>query len=343
MLNAGGARLHRRRRDCLGTARRSSAWPGTVSSWAIATMDSGPAWTQLRRRTSWKSCGARAWRHGNSGSPMELMPTDHVQCRACGAALTEPFVDLGVQAACQFLSGTGEPCAGPSRSFRCASVCATGASSSNCRRWNGPRDLRRLCLLLVLLGAWLAPRQPLAEGVVERSGSARAAGWSRSPATTVTCCRTSSRRGIPVARHRAGGERGRGGAGSGSRRSSGSSAPRPARELVAEGTRPTYRRQQRARPCARPQRLRRRAQDRAQARRRAHDEFPHMLQPDPRHQFDTIYHEHYSYFSLLTSSRFRRPRPGGVRRRGAAHARRLATPLPAPRRRRPPSAARGRR
>ena len=32
-------------------------------------------------------------------------------------------------------------------------------------------------------------------------------------------------------------------------------------------------------------------------------EFPHLLRLMQRRQFDTIYHEHYSYLSLLTASR----------------------------------------
>ena len=32
-------------------------------------------------------------------------------------------------------------------------------------------------------------------------------------------------------------------------------------------------------------------------------EFPHLLRLIERRQYDTIYHEHFSYLSLLTSSR----------------------------------------
>ena len=32
-------------------------------------------------------------------------------------------------------------------------------------------------------------------------------------------------------------------------------------------------------------------------------EFPHLLRLIERRQYDTIYHEHYSYLSLLTASR----------------------------------------
>ena len=64
-------------------------------------------------------------------------------------------------------------------------------------------------------------------------------------------------------------------------------------------------------------------------------EFPHLLRLIEDNQWDTIYHEHFSYFSFLTvSARVRRARAAPVRRRGAADARRLAAHLRRPRRRR---------
>ena len=57
-------------------------------------------------------------------------------------------------------------------------------------------------------------------------------------------------------------------------------------------------------------------------------EFPHLLRLIERRQFDTIYHEHYQYFSLLTASRvLETRRAAGGRRRGARHPRRLAAGL----------------
>ena len=57
-------------------------------------------------------------------------------------------------------------------------------------------------------------------------------------------------------------------------------------------------------------------------------EFPHLLRLLEEAQFDTIYHEHFSYFSLLTvDARARAPRPRDLRRRGAPDARRLAADL----------------
>ena len=54
-------------------------------------------------------------------------------------------------------------------------------------------------------------------------------------------------------------------------------------------------------------------------------EFPHLLRLIERRQYDTIYHEHFSYLSLLTASRaLEAGGPAGRRRRAAEHARRLA-------------------
>ena len=79
-------------------------------------------------------------------------------------------------------------------------------------------------------------------------------------------------------------------------------------ELVAERAagRPD-RRQQRPRPGARPQRLRRR-----HAMLLAPDgvvtlEFPHLMRLIDENQFDTIYHEHFSYFALVRRSSVLRP------------------------------------
>ena len=57
-------------------------------------------------------------------------------------------------------------------------------------------------------------------------------------------------------------------------------------------------------------------------------EFPHLLRLIERRQYDTIYHEHFSYLSLLTSSRALATAGlrGGGRRR-AWHPRRLAAGL----------------
>ena len=59
--------------------------------------------------------------------------------------------------------------------------------------------------------------------------------------------------------------------------------------------------EQRARPGARPQRLRRRASASCSPRTASSTlEFPHLVRLIDGNQFDTIYHEHFSYFSFLT-------------------------------------------
>ena len=69
-------------------------------------------------------------------------------------------------------------------------------------------------------------------------------------------------------------------------------------------------------------------------------EFPHLLHLLDRLEYDTIYHEHFSYFSLATiPGDPRRTRARGLRRRRIVDARRLATGLRAPRRSAPRSDA----
>ena len=117
----------------------------------------------------------------------------------------------------------------------------------------------------------------------------------------------------PGARHRAGRERRRGGARARRRRRSSRSS---ARELAARARRRgpprrPDRRQQRARPGARPQRLRRRHRSRCSRRDGVVTiEFPHLLRLIEGNQFDTIYHEHFSYFSFLTAPTAASPRTG---------------------------------
>ena len=67
-------------------------------------------------------------------------------------------------------------------------------------------------------------------------------------------------------------------------------------------------------------------------------EFPHVMRLLDENQFDTIYHEHFCYFSLISAeAHLRRPRHDDLRRRGAVDPRRLAAHLrPAHRRRQPP-------
>ena len=74
----------------------------------------------------------------------------------------------------------------------------------------------------------------------------------------------------------------------------------------------------------------------AEARRRDHDGVPAPAASSIElNQWDTIYHEHFSYLSFATvAARLRGARPAALRRRGAADARRLAADLRLPRRRR---------
>ena len=71
------------------------------------------------------------------------------------------------------------------------------------------------------------------------------------------------------------------------------------------------RRQQRAGPRARPQRLRRRHGASCCARTASSTiEVPHLLRLIEGNQFDTIYHEHFSYFSFLTAQQGASPPTG---------------------------------
>ena len=77
-----------------------------------------------------------------------------------------------------------------------------------------------------------------------------------------------------------------------------------AKELAAR--RPLRRsgsRQQCAGAGSGPERLCRRTEDSAEARRVLTLEFPHLLRLIEHNEFDTIYHEHFSYFSMLTTVR----------------------------------------
>ena len=184
--------------------------------------------------------------------------------------------------------------------------------------------------------SWVDHARALRRGDDRAASASAPTAWSSSsPATTATCCSTSSTaasRCSASSRPRTS-PRPRSSTGVPTRRRR-SSASRLARKLVAEGvTRRPDRRQQRARPGARPQRLRRRHHDPARAARRRHARVPAPVRLIEGNQFDTIYHEHFSYFSFLHGVEriFAAPRPRGLRRRGAADPRRLAARLRAPR------------
>ena len=60
-------------------------------------------------------------------------------------------------------------------------------------------------------------------------------------------------------------------------------------------------------------------------------EFPHLVRLIEENQFDTIYHEHFSYFSFLAvENDLRGPWPDPLRRRGVADPRRIAADLRPP-------------
>ena len=185
--------------------------------------------------------------------------------------------------------------------------------------------------------SWLEHSRRYVEQMVERWGlGRRRARSSRSPPTTATCCSTSS---------------------SAASRCSASSRRRTSREVAVEKGVPTLVEFFGVADRRRGWRRERQADLLLGNNVLAHVpdlndfvggmkvllapdgvitmEFPHLLRLIEDNQFDTIYHEHFSYFSFLTvRARVRRPRPAAVRRRGAADPRRLAAHLRRPRRRR---------
>ena len=130
----------------------------------------------------------------------------------------------------------------------------------------------------------------------------RRASSSSSPRTTDTCSSTSLPKGIPVLGIDPAANVAERGGGAGRRRRSSSSSASSSRErLVARGPAGRSRaREQRARAGSRPERLRRRRL-RSCSRRAAPPtfEFPHLARLLEGLQYDTIYHEHFSYFSLV--------------------------------------------
>ena len=179
--------------------------------------------------------------------------------------------------------------------------------------------------------SWVAHAQPFVDTGRRRGSSLgrRTRSSSRWPATTATCCSTVVARGIrslgiePAANvaEAAGGRRV-------SRPRSCSSARRPAATSPRGTARPTLSSQQRLRPRARHRRLQ---QGPARAGGRhgtVSIEIPHLLRLIEGNEYDTIYHEHFSYLSLLTTQRVLAAAGlDGGRRRGAAHPRRLAADL----------------
>ena len=262
--------------------------------------------------------------------------TDPPGCRAAGSAARRCARPSSTSACRRCARATCRPSSSTrwSRSTRSTSASASSASWCSSRSTCAPEEIfTRVRLLLVLLG--------LAGSSTPGATSTRWSSASGSTRDSLVVELASNdgyllqyfvRAGHPGARHRAGGQRRRGGARARASRRVveffGASSPR---ELVGRGPagRPA-RRQQRARPGARPQRLRRRHEARCSRRDGVVTlEFPHLLRLIEENQFDTIYHEHFSYFSFLTAERDASRRHGldGLRRRGAADARRLAAGL----------------
>ena len=200
---------------------------------------------------------------GTSPVPKETT-SPSAPCRFCEAPLVHTFVNLGMSPLCQTHVERHQlnemEAVLPSARLRLRPVLPGAASGVR----EPGEDLHRVRLLLVLLGHLGGARQGLHRDDCRalRSGP-RQPGRSRSPATTATCCSTSSQKGIPVL----GIEPAANVAAEAAREGhpdawSSFFGTETARELAARGRpgRPAAR-QQRARPRARPERLRRRDED----------------------------------------------------------------------------------
>ena len=230
-------------------------------------------------------------------------------CRFCGSALRRSFVDLGRSPLSNAFLRHG-PADGDGAALPAARLCLRRiACWCSCLRSASPGgDLHGLCLFLVVL-------QQLAESrgsTMRRRMKRRSLPW----VPRLTCRGAGKQRrvsaaALPAARasgSRRGTRRQRRSGGRDERcahRGRVFSGTATARRLAAGGRRADLIvGQQRAGACAGPERLRRRIADPAEARRHASRvEFPHLLRLIAGRQFDTIYHEHFSYFSLFVADR----------------------------------------
>ena len=225
----------------------------------------------------------------------------HGQCRSCGAPLSVLFADLGPSPISNDFP-TPEQAAKGERVYRFAFSFAIAAGSSSCKTSSSAR-----CISTPTIptsrhspqhGSIMRAGSPTFRSSVSSSALNRAS--SRSRATTAICCSTSSSAGIPMlgidpaancaeAARECGVETIVAFFGREARRAA-AGQPRSGRP---------DRRQQCAGARAGPERLRRRRCRAAEARGRRDVRVPARLELIARNEFDTIYHEHYSYLSLL--------------------------------------------
>ena len=265
-------------------------------------------------------------------------------CRFCDAPLDGHVLRPRHVAAGQLLRRRRPPRPGESRSTRCTRTSATSACSCSCRVRVARAHLQRLRSTSRRISSELARARAhrTSTRCVDRFGlRPRPARSSRSPATTAICCSTSRAHGVPVL------------------------GIEPAANVAEVAGRAGHRHVGRVlrhrrwpRSCVAERHPGRPARSATTCSAHVPDlndfvgghghrcsrptasitmEFPHLLPADADNQFDTIYHEHFSYFSFLTvSKRLRPPRAAHLRRRAAADPRRLAADLRLPRRRRRP-------
>ena len=223
-----------------------------------------------------------------------------VSCRLCGAALSETFIDLGKSPPCEsFLTGASST--RPSASTRSTS----GSPASVCRPARGLRPRREIfpsTPFSAYSDSWVEHARVYADAMVERFDAPGPSLVSSSRSNDGYLLQHFVADGDPVARHRSGGERRQGRETRGVRRLSSSSTPSSPDDWRRKSG-ATWSSRTTSRPGSRAQRLRRGDRDRARHHGVLTIEVPHLVRLIEGLQFDTIYHEHYSYFSLTTLGR----------------------------------------
>ena len=199
------------------------------------------------------------------------------------------------------------------RSTRCTCGSATSCLLVQLPAYIAAEDIfSRLRVLLVVQRLVGGARPPVRRGRRRRgSASAPTRSWSRWPATTATCCSTSSARGIRCLGIEPAAQRRRGGPRQGHPDRGAFLGEETGDEVAAPSTaRPTW--WSRNNVFAHVPGHRRLRPGTAglvgEATAWSSIEIPHLLRLIEGRQYDTIYHEHYSYLSLLTTQRcWRRP------------------------------------